>query len=1243
MSSITLILHDHLEDIPHIKSCLKPGISVNTYSGFTTKAQVDAFFTKNVKKAGMTIGLMYHNPGDDDIPLFPGVKLYKVEGVMKHFLEKCKAAKVSVIDLITCGIINDVVRVHLHVLSNMYNIDIRYSVDRSSTDNNWVMESHGINIEPIYFTKPLDPKISLGFSIVGFILNSNNKICTKEHYTETTVKGGRIVTTVSTGHLSFSGRGSNTLIVNSDNTLTCWGQSAYGELGPVGATYEPVTRTDYTYLSVSTSITGTSAIVDDGGVRKAIAVGGNYNYENGVGSTNVNLTSWAYCIDNLDNVITDVSQIVRSARNSWILKNDGTVWGAGSGSENQLTGQGTESQNKFVQVNRLVDGFYTPLENVVKIVGEGSIHDGACAVLDDGSVLIWGLHGTGNTQPIESTASECGTRQISITGKTIVDIYPYITTYYHHFAYLKTSDNRYYTVDYTGIPVEDTSIAPDSATIGGTGKYIVKIIRNPQGFISIDNAGDVYYRGRFVYGEVPYSSDYNAGWTKVSYLSNIVDIDTYCGSYAFKSIDSSGVVRIHGNAIVYDFGFDPSYLYELDFFEGKTPIQAVNAGYFAAILDNQNNVHVRMYYTPQGSREAFEEYQLTDSNDVIQLCSSDAGYIGFLKKDGTIWLFGSIFYAGSGFNRYSYELQQWGHSYTSTKFTMLALSYWAVFGLDQDGSVYASGNNISYMFGPSHTGAGSYNETTEIHIYDEYSTLIRRNHGDVISGWDKKIVAIYSPNNVSLHMVFEGGYVAVTGRGNGSGNGDRVGPHYYLVWGQARDQPLENIISVTAYSYYTYGTIYRTSTGLAYYSGHGNGWYGMAGFSGTGYCKVMPDVNGVSFRNSEFISFNNQGKAILFKDALGDVYAVGSELKSVGAGVGGSSVPILYSSIIGDSFTIKDTQNVALITGGSLSASTAYLIENYEGNSLKSKIKEFIFTQARLFSGNVVRVQSSAVSDLFAASFASELSSSPRSILIKVKEQGKYVLSSSDVTNLGNGDVLYIADTGTSSGVPVTLTIGEVDYTYTLYTDKITYNSTDYDIGDTITFGSLNLVVKGFSSSEFIQSGTEGGSVAVPCFDGNTLINTPVGFKKIKDLRDGDMITLHNCVEKVKIIKNVYQKTTKETAPYMIEKDALAENIPFADTIVSPTHAIFFGKNMFSFPIALSECTDKIYQLPAGKKQIYYNLETPNYFNSLMMANGLLAETFVSDQVPKNHKLYYFHKHGPYYTRAVVKKDLIMR
>jgi hypothetical protein len=262
---------------------------------------------------------------------------------------------------------------------------------------------------------------------------------------------------------------------------------------------------------------------------------------------------------------------------------------------------------------------------------------------------------------------------------------------------------------------------------------------------------------------------------------------------------------------------------------------------------------------------------------------------------------------------------------------------------------------------------------------------------------------------------------------------------------------------------------------------------------------------------------------------------------------------------------------------------------------------------------------------------------------MKIKERGKYVLSSSDVTNLGNGDVLYIADTGTSSGVPVTLTIGGVDYTYTLYTDKITYNSTDYDIGDTITFGSLNLEVKGFSSSEFIQSGTDGGSVAAPCFDGNTLINTPVGFKKIKDLRDGDMITLHNCVEKVKIIKNVYQKTTKETAPYMIEKDALAENIPFADTIVSPTHAIFFGKNMFSFPIALSECSDKIYQLPAGKKQIYYNLETPNYFKSLMMANGLLAETFVSNQVPKNHKLYYFHKYGPYYTRAVVKKDLIMR
>jgi hypothetical protein len=71
--------------------------------------------------------------------------------------------------------------------------------------------------------------------------------------------------------------------------------------------------------------------------------------------------------------------------------------------------------------------------------------------------------------------------------------------------------------------------------------------------------------------------------------------------------------------------------------------------------------------------------------------------------------------------------------------------------------------------------------------------------------------------------------------------------------------------------------------------------------------------------------------------------------------------------------------------------------------------------------------------------------------------------------------------------------------------------------------------------------------------------------------------------------------------------------------------------------------TNKVYRLPEGKLQIYYNIETPNYMNSLMNVNGLMAETFTGEQIPKTHQLLYVNMGDIFYQRVVVEKSRLRK
>lgn len=1232
----TLLVHSSLEqtDIDQVIDAVAPNVKVSKHPGFNTNADVDRFFISNYKAGDPVVGLLYHNPEDGSIPFFNNTALMDIKGVMDYFFMKCKQKNVKTVDLITCNINNIIEQNELSRLSSEYNLDIRYSVDTTSDMTNWILESHNVNIKPVYFSKDLPLLSLLGLSGFNyhFALSSNNKLLFFGNGDPSKQASGMTLFNVGTNYTSYVGRGASNLIINQDGSLTKFGANSYGELAVPGNQYvfEPQTDTNYNYQQISSGLDGVIALIDDNGTTKAVACGRNYCYANGVGLTGYNLSSWSVCIDSNDNQITGITQVERGYMNSWILKDDGTVWGCGKADFHQLTGNGTSQSGKFVQIQRKSGSTYAPLTGVSKLcVGAGD-HPGACAVMNTGSVLIWGLGGTGNTASVETTSAECGTREISIPGETIVDMYPFSTEFYHKIAYLKTASGKYYTVGSDQIPVEDTTLANGSADIGGAGRYVTQLVRHRQGFLVLVDNGDVYYRGRFVYGEAPYTNDYNSSWIKHPYLSQIADIDSY--AYDIKCIDNTGNIRYLGKAGPWDFGFNPNKWYELNHFSGKQPVQWASIGFFTAILDTNGDVYIRTYHRPIGSVSEFTELFIT--GNATQIVAAEGYGIIILKADGTVHYWGNS-NVGSDITS-SYTLQQWGGVYKDTvQFVMVAASSNALYALDNNGNVYASGNVGNYIdiSAPINTSSSA----TIIKSYDDYNT-----GNESWAGPNNKIVSIYATEK-TLFMVFEGGFVCPVGYswrnrfGNGTGDWS---PGYSYVRDSANN-PIQNIIEITAanYQYGSMATIYRTSSGKVYFSGYSPSY----------------SINGVGSRQSPYncieltslygaynIIYGQNGSGLMYTQN-GNTYVLGNRAY-IGAATGvitnGPTVSSAYllSDSIGTDFTIKDVNRNFVYGGAIIETNINNIVSNFSGLGLRYKIKEFILTNSPIFTNKSFALQGSSVIDLFSGSFATEMQSSSRSVRMKLKTGNKYVINATDLTGLGNGDVLYIADEGTSTGTDVVLNIGGTDYTYKLFTDKITYNSTDYVIGDTITFGTLNLVVKGLSSTEFIQEGTSGGP---PCFGGNTYIQTPTGPVMIKDLKDGDLVTTNEGPQPVIIHKSIIAKTNKSSAPYIIKKHAFSHNVPNQDTIVSPLHMFLFNGNKFSHPRDLSKYTDNVYQTPAGSKQHYYNIETPNYLNHIISANNLMAEPYSAKQIPKTHKLLFVKQSGPFFNRIVVPKSSI--
>lgn len=144
-----------------------------------------------------------------------------------------------------------------------------------------------------------------------------------------------------------------------------------------------------------------------------------------------------------------------------------------------------------------------------------------------------------------------------------------------------------------------------------------------------------------------------------------------------------------------------------------------------------------------------------------------------------------------------------------------------------------------------------------------------------------------------------------------------------------------------------------------------------------------------------------------------------------------------------------------------------------------------------------------------------------------------------------------------------------------------------------------------------------GGGGGVSCFLASSTLLTPSGYKAAKDIKTGDLlVTSDGRKVPVKAYSFTINKTTEETAPFLILKNAFRNGYPKKDLTLSPEHAIMFEKDLWMMPkwlkLLAPEATQ---QFDVGKSVTYYHFEAPHYFKDNLICDGVIVESFANHQL----------------------------
>lgn len=221
------------------------------------------------------------------------------------------------------------------------------------------------------------------------------------------------------------------------------------------------------------------------------------------------------------------------------------------------------------------------------------------------------------------------------------------------------------------------------------------------------------------------------------------------------------------------------------------------------------------------------------------------------------------------------------------------------------------------------------------------------------------------------------------------------------------------------------------------------------------------------------------------------------------------------------------------------------------------------------------------------------------------------------ISGTGSATTVISGFTGTNPDDSNTITLKNInkdDVTQVTYpdADHVTFTLNN---GSTIT---LNVVGIGNYGYE-LASDPDGNLIFEVCFLAGTMIETPDGLCAVENITIGDLVMTYDPQTQKKIArpitwvghknKTVNTNLTKDDAGYPVRvlKNALADNIPNKDLLITSEHCLFFDGKFI--PVRMLVNGYSIFYDTTIKNYDYYHIETQKH--SIIIADGTLTENYL--------------------------------
>lgn len=197
------------------------------------------------------------------------------------------------------------------------------------------------------------------------------------------------------------------------------------------------------------------------------------------------------------------------------------------------------------------------------------------------------------------------------------------------------------------------------------------------------------------------------------------------------------------------------------------------------------------------------------------------------------------------------------------------------------------------------------------------------------------------------------------------------------------------------------------------------------------------------------------------------------------------------------------------------------------------------------------------------------------------------------ITGLSTGDQIHVV--GATSA---TLNNGVLTFTYP---------------GLLGTTQTVSFNVSGLPADASISFNAATGTVTYACFLRGTRIATPNGEIPVEKLRPGDVVlTLDRGKVAVKWVgRRVLDPKSIErpwdALPVRVRKDAIAENVPHRDLLLSPDHCLFMADRLIPVKLLINEAT--IVQEKTEEPFEYFHIELDRH--EVVLAEGAFTETYI--------------------------------